>query len=98
MKNIKTSKSYDSNKKVVVCDEGVCTLVTSTFNDATIYARNSNSGVISTLKTLLSKGYTDITYVIDVSNETSVDKRLEFMSEFMGSDFEKIDVVKSSEL
>jgi hypothetical protein len=86
------------HKKIVVCDEGVYTLVASTFKDATIYARSSNSGVLSTLKTLLSKGHTDITFVIDVASETSADKRLEFMSDFMCADFEKIDVVKSSEL
>lgn len=98
MKHIKTFESYGSDTKFVVCDEGVYPLVTSTFKDATIYGRNSNSGVISTLKTLVSKGHTDITYVIDDASETSADKRLDFMEEFMGQDFKKINVVKSSEL
>lgn len=98
MTHIKTFESYDSDKKLVVCDESVYPLVTSKFKDATIYQRNSNSGVISTLKTLVSNEHTDITYVIDDVSKISADKRLNFIEEYMGQDFKKINVIKSSEL
>lgn len=115
MKHIKNFESHITNPKIVVCDKSIYHYVTQAFKDAKIYDRDSNSGIISTLKSLISKGHTNITFVIDdewmmynkrgIGNKfvddgkkSSSDQRLDFIEEFMGQDFKKINVIKSSEI
>lgn len=87
----------DENESVVVCDSTIYPLVSSIYKTDRLYDRDSNSSIMSTIKTLISKGTKNITLIIDDSKE--VKKRLEFIEEFIGNkDYSKVKILKSSDI
>jgi hypothetical protein len=103
MKYLENYSGYGELK--VVCDTSCFSIVSSYVNNlgtkSVIYDREGNSSVISTIKTLISKGTNNILVILDDRGELKeqMDERLNFLRDFMGNyDYKKLDVKMVSEL
>jgi len=103
MKYLENYSGYGELK--VVCDTSCFSVVSSYVNNlgakSVIYDREGNSSVISTIKTLISKGTNNILVILDDRGELKdqMDERLNFLRDFMGNyDYKKLDVKMVSEL